>query len=74
MITNRPAGPSAGRAVDVLSAYARPRAIGAAEIREIIVRFAFAARLAQRAGFAGVQVDAAHGYLLSQFLSPLANT
>ena len=51
-----------------------PRAMTEAEILEQIKRFATTAALAVKAGFDGVQVHAAHGYLLSQFLSPLANT
>lgn len=43
------------------------------EIREIPVRFAETARLARQAGFGGVQIHAAHGFLLSQFLCPLFN-
>lgn len=50
-----------------------PRALDEAEIAELIQRFARTAALAEQAGFSGVQVHAAHGYLLSQFLSPLSN-
>jgi 2,4-dienoyl-CoA reductase-like NADH-dependent reductase (Old Yellow Enzyme family) len=52
---------------------AQPRALEEGEILEIIARFAATAALAQEAGVTGVQVHAAHGYLISQFLSPLVN-
>lgn len=48
-------------------------ALTLAEIRALPARFARTAWQAQRLGFAGVQIHAAHGFVLSQFLSPLFN-
>jgi len=53
--------------------FAQPKAMTEADILDVIERFASTATLAEQAGFTGVQIHAAHGYLLSQFLSPLVN-
>ncbi len=50
-----------------------PEAVGQAMLPEIVVAFGDAATRAQAAGFQAVEVHAAHGFLLSQFLSPLTN-
>ncbi|KAE8380918.1 NADH oxidase [Aspergillus bertholletiae] len=53
--------------------YGVPRAATEADIKEVIEGFAHAAEFLDRAGFDGIQLHAAHGYLLSQFLSETTN-
>lgn len=53
--------------------YPMPQALDANGIQEVIAAFADAARRACRAGFRVIEVHAAHGYLIHEFLSPLSN-
>ncbi|HEY0281531.1 MAG TPA: NADH oxidase, partial [Rhizomicrobium sp.] len=53
--------------------FAEPRAMTESQIERAIGQFGFAARQVREAGFTGVTLHAAHGYLISQFLSPLSN-
>ncbi|KAA1191844.1 NADH:flavin oxidoreductase/NADH oxidase family protein [Pseudohalioglobus sediminis] len=53
--------------------FGEPVALTEAEIEEIVRRFAVAAAALKEAGFSGVQIHGAHGYLVSQFLSPRSN-
>ena len=55
------------------SGYQTPEALDAAGIRNIVTAFGLAAARALEAGFQVVEIHAAHGYLLHQFLSPLSN-
>ncbi|MFD7671899.1 NADH:flavin oxidoreductase/NADH oxidase family protein [Streptomyces anulatus] len=55
------------------SRFGRPTAMTPQQISDTVARYAVTARRAEEAGFDGVEVHAAHGYLLSQFLSPLVN-
>ncbi len=50
-----------------------PKALERHEIRELVEHFARSARNAVRGGFEGIEVHAAHGYLIHEFLSPRSN-
>ncbi|PQP20829.1 NADH:flavin oxidoreductase/NADH oxidase family protein [Rhodococcus opacus] len=69
----RPVGPSALRPQALGFNLRTPRALSLDDIADLRRRYARTAELAVTAGFSGIQVHAAHGYLLSQFLSPVAN-
>ncbi len=53
--------------------FGKPTPLSEDEIETIIKGFVHASRIAEQTGFDGVQIHAAHGYLTSQFLSPLSN-
>jgi len=55
------------------SFFKKPEALSEPAILDIIERFGNTAKIMQEAGFTGVQIHGAHGYLVSQFLSPLSN-
>jgi len=67
-----PLAPSAVQ-LDKLGLFGKPIAMKENDIQDVILGFSRAAKIVKAAGFTGVQIHAAHGYLLSQFLSPLTN-
>lgn len=73
IIAPEPVGPSAVAVKLPGGVFAAPRGLTEDEITDIIARFAHTARCLTDAGFDGVQVHGAHGYLISEFLNPRVN-
>lgn len=58
---------------DMAAFFETPREATTSEIQDIIERFGRSAAICKKAGFSGVEIHGAHGYLISQFLSPHHN-
>lgn len=58
---------------DMTAFFETPREATGADIQDVIERFGRSAAICKKAGFSGVQIHAAHGYLINQFLSPHHN-
>lgn len=72
-VNPRPKAPSAVAVGLPGKQFGLPEALTEPEILDLIERFGAAAEIAKATGYTGVQIHGAHGYLLSQFLSPRAN-
>jgi len=70
--TFRPLAPSEIQ-LHQLGLFGKPKAMTEADIQGVIQGFVKAAKISKAAGFTGIQIHSAHGYLLSQFLSPHTN-
>ena len=73
LVNKNPKAPSAIKLGLPGGQFGHPEAMTIEEIHDIVQRFGICAAAVKEAGFTGVQIHAAHGYLLSQFLSPRSN-
>lgn len=72
IVSRRPVAPSSVQ-LKLGGYFAEPRALTEQDIQDIIIRFGVTALSAKNSGFSGVQIHGAHGYLISEFLSPVVN-
>ena len=72
VVSHQPLAPS-DVGIDLAGMFGKPRPMTEDDIERAISGYARVAGIAKETGFSGVQIHAAHGYLISQFLSPLAN-
>jgi len=72
-VNKHPKAPSAVKLGLPGGQFGEPVALTRQEIEDLVDRFALAAKTCRAAGFTGAQIHAAHGYLLSSFLSPRSN-
>lgn len=72
IVSGRPLAPSAVQ-LRILFNFARPEAMTEAQIEQAVEGYARVAATLRDTGFTGVQIHGAHGYLISQFLSPVTN-
>lgn len=73
LVNRYPSAPSEV-ALKKMGLFGKPKEMTEAEIENVIRQFVHTAVLCQKGGFTGVQIHSAHGYLLSEFLSPRTNT
>lgn len=71
-INGHPKAPSAVQ-LKKMGLFGMPRAMTSRDIEQVIRAFVETSKICREGGFTGVQIHAAHGYLLSQFLSPATN-
>lgn len=72
-VAGTPVGPSEVQLQMPGAQFGKPRSLSNEEILDIIQKFSYCASIAKDTGFTGVQIHGAHGYLISEFLSPDIN-
>jgi 2,4-dienoyl-CoA reductase-like NADH-dependent reductase (Old Yellow Enzyme family) len=71
-VNSHPKAPSAVQ-LKKIGLFGKPKEMTEADIEDVISGFRKAAKIAKESGFTGIQIHSAHGYLLSEFLSPRTN-